>query len=111
MIGFVVWSAVAGVLVGVAVWCWRSRKAVSFFAGVGPSKVRDVRRYNRAVAKLWLGYALVFELLGVPLLFAARNKALIAVTLLGVPVSVITLAAAYHVILRKAEKPSDEGDA
>ncbi|MBR6960559.1 MAG: SHOCT domain-containing protein [Clostridiales bacterium] len=51
--GFVIWSAVALMLVGVGVWALRSMKAVGFFAGVEAPKVTDVRKYNRAVAGLW----------------------------------------------------------
>ena len=105
MMGFIIWSTVALMILIVAAVTWRSRKAAGFFTGVKPPEVRDVRKYNRAVAVLWIVYALLFEGLGIPLLFLEQNKALIAVILLGVPILTIGLVIAYQVILRRMEKP------
>ena len=55
--GLVIWSAVALLIVGVGIWSWKSPKAIGFFAGVEPPKVKDVQKYNRAVACLWFVYA------------------------------------------------------
>ncbi len=104
MIGFIVWSAVALFLLLLAALTWRAKKPAGFFAGIRPPKIRDVRRYNRALALLWVGYALLFELLGLPFLFLHRNKALMAVPLLGIPMLTLALVAAYHVILSRYEK-------
>ena len=104
MIGFIVWSAVALFLLLLAALTWRAKKPAGFFAGIRPPKIRDVRRYNRALALLWVGYALLFELLGLPFLFIHQNKALMAVPLLGIPMVSLGLVAAYHVILSRYEK-------
>ena len=102
--GFVIWSAVSLLLVGIGVWCWRSEKAVGFYTGVKPPEVTDVRKYNRSVAVLWFGYAALFELLGLPLLFLKQNSAGFLGSILGVPVISIALMIVYHRILRKYEK-------
>ena len=103
----VIWTAVALIIAAVAVVTRRARKPVSFFSGVSAPQVRDVRAYNRAVARLWGGYAVVFEALGVPLLFRDRSKALMAIPLLGIPLSALALVIAYHAILRRMQKPRD----
>ena len=56
-VGFVIWSIVFLVLVGIGIWAWRSEKAVSFFTGTKAPEVTDVRKYNRSVAVLWFVYA------------------------------------------------------
>ncbi len=103
-VGFVIWSIVFLVLVGIGIWAWRSEKAVSFFTGTKAPEVTDVRKYNRSVAVLWFGYAALFELLGLPLLFLKQNSAGFLGSVLGVPVISIALMIVYHRILRKYEK-------
>ncbi len=102
---FLIWSAVSAVFLILAAKALRSAKPAAFIAGIHPERVRDPRRYNRAVAILLCAYALVFEALGVPLLFLKTNTALIAVTLLGVPLSALGLMAAWHAVLRRMEEP------
>lgn len=110
MIGFLIWSAVFVLILAIAAVTWRSRKPAAFFAGVEPPEVRDVRKYNRAVAVLWTVYGLAFEGLGIPLLFPDMKVAMILVPLLGVPLISIALMIAYHAILRREEKPQRTGD-
>ena len=72
--GFVIWSIVFLVLLGVGIRAWKSDKAVGFFTGTKPPEVTDVRKYNRSVAVLWFAYAGLFEFLGLPLLFLKQNR-------------------------------------
>jgi hypothetical protein len=51
--GFVIWSIVFLVLLGIGIWAWKSEKAVGFYAGTKPPEVTDVRKYNRSIAVLW----------------------------------------------------------
>ena len=102
--GFVIWSAIALLLVGIGVWCLLSKKAVGFFAGVEPPKVTDVRKYNRAAACLWFVYAVLFELLGIPLLFLSQNAAAFLLPVLGTAVLSIGLMIAYNRILNKYQQ-------
>ena len=104
--GFVIWSAVALMLVGVGVWALRSGKAVGFFAGVEAPKVTDVRKYNRAVAGLWFVYAALFELLGIPFLFLKQNSAGFLLPVLGTAAISIGLMIAYQRILRRYQQPN-----
>ena len=101
IIGFVIWSAVSLLLLGIGIWSWRSGKAVGFFTGVKPPEVSDVKKYNRSVAALWFVYAVLLELLGLPLLFLKQHSAGFLLSLLGVPLISIALMIAYHRILAK----------
>ena len=103
-VGFVIWSIVFLVLVGIGIWAWKSEKAVSFFTGTKAPEVTDVRKYNRSVAVLWFAYAVLFELLGLPLLFLKQNSVGFLGCILGVPVISIALIVVYNRILRKYEK-------
>ena len=99
--GLIVWSAVAALIVGIGIWSWRSKKAVGFYSGVEPPKVRDIRRYNHAVAVLWFVYAALFELLGLPFLLQKKGKPLFLISILGVVLITILLMAAYNRILSR----------
>ena len=64
----------------------------------------DVRAYNRSVGILWFVYALLFELLYVPLLIPALHDSGILWFGLGTPVITIGLLVGYHRILQKYRK-------
>ncbi len=102
--GFVIWSLVALVLVGIGIRAWKSEKAVGFYTGTKPPEVTDVRKYNRAVAVLWFVYAGLFGLLGLPLLFGKRNTPVFLLSIAGVPVISIALMFVYNMILRRYER-------
>ena len=101
MPGFIIWSAVCVLLLGIGIRTLKAGEPAGFFAGVKPPEVTDARKYNRAVAALWFVYAALFELLGLPLLFLKQNPALFVVSVLGVAMITIGLAAAYHRVLEK----------
>ena len=75
MIGFIIWSLIALLIAGIGIISWRSKKAVGFFTGAKAPEVKDVKKYNHAVAVLWWVYALLLEALGIPLLFLKQNSA------------------------------------
>ena len=102
--GFVIWSIVFLVLLGIGIWAWKSEKAVGFYTGTKPPEVTDVRKYNRSVAVLWFVYAGLFELLGLPFLFLKHNAAGFLWSIAGVPVISIALMIIYNRILRKYER-------
>ena len=101
IIGFVIWSMVSLVLLGIGIRAWKSNKAVGFYTGVKPPEVSDVRKYNRAVAVLWFVYAILFELLGLPLLLLKQKSAGFLGCMVGVPVISIALTIVYNRILTK----------
>ena len=101
MFGFIIWSIVCLILIGIGVSTWRAKEATGFFTGAKPPKVNDVRRYNHMVAILWFVYAILFELLGLPLLFYEQNSAAFVCSIFGVPAITIGLIVDYLIILRK----------
>ena len=103
MFALIFWSLISLVFVGLGIWSRRSEKPVGFFSGVRPPAVSDVRKYNHAVARLWFGYALLFELLGLPFLFLKQHSAGFLLSVLGVPVISIGLAVVYTRILHRYE--------
>ena len=50
LIGFIIWSSITLLLLGIGIWAWNSGTPVSFFSGVKPPEVKDVRKYNHSVA-------------------------------------------------------------
>ena len=102
--GFVIWSAVSLLLLGIGIWSWRSEKAAGFYTGVKPPEVTDVREYNHSVGKLWFVYAALFELLYVPLLIPALHNSGLLWFGLGTPVITVGLLIGYHRILKKYRK-------
>ena len=104
LIGFIIWSIIALGIIGIGIWAWNSKKAVGFFAGVKPPKVKDFRKYNHSVAKLWFVYTILFELLGLPLLFFEQNSPVFILIGIGVPFISIGLAIGYTLLLNKYQK-------
>ena len=104
IVGFVIWSAITLMLLGIGIWSWVSKKAIGFFAGVEAPKVTDVRKYNRAVACLWFVYAALFDLLGIPFLFLKQNSAGFLLPVMGTVIISIGLMIAYNRVLNKYQQ-------
>ena len=106
IVGFVIWSAVFLLLLGIGLWALKSKKTVGFFAGVNPPKVKDPQKYNYAVAILWFVYTFLFELLGLPFLFLRQNAATLLWIVPGVALLSIGLMLGYQRILSHFEEKS-----
>ena len=104
IVGLLIWSIIAILLIGIGIWTWNSKGAAGFFAGVKPPEVTDIKKYNHSVAILWFVYALVFESFGIPLLLLKQNSAGFVVSILGVVFSSLGLAISYHLISSKYSK-------
>lgn len=76
VIGFIVVSIVALVLVAIGINCRRANEAVGFFTFVKPPTVENVKAYNIAVSILWFVAVSVIEILGIPMLFLEQNSPL-----------------------------------
>ena len=101
MIAFIIWSIVALVIIGIGIYSFVSKKPVGFFSGIEPPKVKDTKKYNRAVALLWFIYGTAFELLALPFLFAG-GSALIAITVIGGTIALsIALPIVYSLVILK----------
>lgn len=108
LIGFLIWTGVVLMLVGIGIWFWNSKKAVGFFAGVEAPKVTDVRKYNHAVAKLLFVCAILYELIGLPMMLGKKD--LVAFSVLGVVFASLGSAIVYNRILDKYQQPARKSE-
>ena len=104
IIGFIIWSAVAVIFIIIGIVSWRAKKPVGFFTGVKAPVVSDAIKYNHSVGTLWLVYAVLLELLGIPFLYLEQNSAGFIIPYLGVVVITIGLVVAYSIIASKYKK-------
>lgn len=104
IIGFVLWSIVAVIFLGIGISCRRASEAVGFFTFVKPPAVDGVERYNHAVSILWFVTAAIFEIIGFPLLFIEQNSPLFIPMIFAVMVLVIGMMIAYVRIEAKYKK-------
>lgn len=107
IIGFIVWCVVGAAFIFFGVYAWFSKKPkpMGFWANAKMFEVSDVKKYNRAVAKLFVAFGIVFIALGIPLLYVEKNSAYILLTVVGVMIeSVITMAVYSSVIEKKYRK-------
>lgn len=98
---FLIWTLVACIFPVIAWKAWHAKTPVAFFTVGEAPRVKDVTGYNRAVARIWLVFAAVLELIGVPLLFVGQNSPLALLVMLAVPVLVIGCMAAYSGVLNR----------
>ena len=102
--GFVIWSIVFAIMLGIGIWSYRSEKPVGFFTGAKPPEVKDAKKYNHDVGILWFAYAVLLELFGIPFLFLEQNSAGFILVYLGTIVISIGLMVGYVVIEKKHRK-------
>ena len=103
IIGFVIWTVVAFIFVIIGISAWRADEPVGFFTFQKPPEVTDIKGYNHAVAKIWFVFAVVMELLGLPLL-AGQNSPYIMLSVFGAMFGVIGISVAYLKIEAKYKK-------
>lgn len=104
VIGFIVVSIVALVLLAIGISCRKANEAVGFFTFVKPPKVENVKDYNIAVSILWFVAAGVIEILGIPMLFLEQNSPLFIIVTFAVVILVIVMMVAYIRIEAKYKK-------
>lgn len=102
-IGFLVWLACGLLFFGIGIRCFFTKKQVGFWANAETPQMENVKAYNRAVGVLWLAYAAVFCVLGIPMLIP-QPSALILLSVLGVVFETIVLIAVYIRIEQKYKK-------
>ena len=95
MIGFIIWSLVAVVFLGIGISRWKSEEVVGFFTFIKPPATRDVKAYNHAVFRLWTVSAISLEIIGIPLLFFEQNSPMFILIILAVVLLIIGMMIAY----------------
>ncbi len=100
---FGVCTIVACIYVLIGVSAYRSKEAVGFFTFVKPPEIKKdkIKPYNHAVAKLWWGFAMGIEIIGIPLVFLEQNSPLFALVAVGAVILVIVFIGSYLRIERK----------
>ena len=104
-LAFIIWSAVGLLFIIMGIYAFFSKKSqpMGFWANAKMFEVTDVRKYNAAVGKLFIGFGIVFILLGLPLL-AGQNSALIILSGFGVMAETIIIMAIYTIVIEKKYK-------
>lgn len=104
VIGFIIWSIVAAIFLGIGISCRKSNEAVGFFTFVKPPSVENVMQYNNTVAVLWFIAAGALEIIGIPILFLKQNSPLFILIIFAVMILVIAIIIAYLRIEAKYKK-------
>lgn len=103
-IAFLIWTIICICFLGIGIYSRFSKKEVGFWANAKVIEATDVQAYNKAVSKLWIVFAILFELLGVPFLFMKQNSPLVIISILGTVFLVIGIILAYTMIENKYRK-------
>lgn len=93
--GFILWTIISIVFVYIGITTRRSSIPVNLFTFGDVPKVNDVKGYNRAVSNLWLVFTVLFEMIGISLLFIKQNSPFVVLIVLGVMFLVIGMMVAY----------------
>lgn len=108
LMAYLIWLLVSLIFVALGVYDLKQadKGTVFGFYNIAPApkaeSLTDVIAYNRAVGKLLLGAGIALAMLGLPLLFAADNKALIVVVCaLGTIGWAIGIVLVYELVIMK----------
>ena len=100
IIGFVIWSVVGCLFIGLGIYSFFAKKPMGFWANAQMFEVTDRKKYNAAVGKLFSVFGIVFILLGLPLL-AGQNSPWIFLSVLGALLECITAMVVYTVVIEE----------
>ena len=95
IVAFMIWSFCAALFAGIGIYAAKAEKPVGFFTFTDPPQVNNTKRYNKAMSRLWLVSAVLFELLGIPFLFATQNSPVFIVSVLGTVFLMLGMMLAY----------------
>lgn len=104
ILAFVIWSLTAVVFVVLGISTRKSEKAANFWANAKAPEVSDIKKYNSAVSTIWFVFAVLFELLGIPLLYCQQNSPVVLLPLLGTVILIIGIMIAYTRVEAKYRK-------
>lgn len=92
---FIIWTIISIVFVYIGITTRKSSIPVNLFTFSDVPKVNDVKGYNRAVSNLWLVFTVLFEMIGISLLFIKQNSPFVVLIVLGVVFLVIGMMIVY----------------
>ena len=102
LLGFIIWGAMGVMMICFAIFSCFSKKPMMFWANTGVFEVTDIKKYNFAVAKLFLMYGIVLIVLGIPML--AENSAWIMFSVAGAMAESIIAMVVYSLVIEKRYK-------
>lgn len=100
-IAFIIWTIISIVFVYIGITTRKSNIPVNLFSFGDAPKAKDINGYNKAVSNLWLVFTLLFEMIGISLLFIKQNSPLVILIVLGVVFLVIGMMVTYTKIESK----------
>ncbi len=98
LLAFGIWACVACFIIGMGIRCFWAKEVTGFWANVRVCEIDDVKRYNRAMGKLWIGFGCIMILMGTPMLL---NSDWILLSVLLMPVLVIGTMVTYILVIEK----------
>ena len=99
--GFFLWTLITLIFVYIGIITRKSNAPVNLFTFGDVPKVNDIKGYNKAVSNLWLVFTVLFEVVGVSLLFVKQNSPFVILIVLGVVLLVIGMMVTYTKIESK----------
>ena len=104
IIAYVIWSVCAIVFLIIGISTFNNKEASGFFTFVKPPEVTDIKAYNKAVAILWIVSAVLFEIIGIPILFMEQNDPRSLVMVVATVILLIGMMIVYTRIEAKYRK-------
>ncbi len=104
IVAFVIWTACSAIFLGIAIYDSKLDTPAGFFANSEPPQISDVKQFNKEVSRLWLWFAVLMELLGIPFLFLRQNSPWFILPILGTVALCILLVIRYLKIESKYKK-------
>ncbi len=98
---FLAWLCMGAVFIGLGIYALISKSPVRFWNIQQKIEVTDIKKYNRAMAKMWILSAVLFIALGIPLLLVKQNSAWAVISILGIMFWAIGLMVVYTFIEKK----------
>ena len=103
LIGFGIWCIVGFFFIALGIYALFSKKEVGFWANAEMFQVTDVKKYNKAMCKLFCIMGVVFIFLGMPLL-RKETTLWILFSCVGVMAEVIVAMIIYTTVIEKKYK-------
>lgn len=100
MVAFIIWCLVGCLFLGIGVSCLFAKEATGFWANAETPEIADVKKYNRAMSKLWFAFGIIMIVLGIPLIYG-QNSPLLILTIVGLFVEVIVFMVIYVLVIEK----------
>lgn len=104
MVGFIIWSLVAFLFIGLGISNFYAKQAVGFWAGIPAPEIEDIKGFNRFVGWMWIIYGGLMLLFGIPLLFITQNSLLVILSLGGVVAETIAIMIVYTRVAQRFQK-------